>query len=456
MRLTKIVATLGPASLSESGIRDLVAAGVSVFRLNCSHLSTDELPRAITLVRESAPMAGIMVDIQGPKLRFAPESTELTDGSLVEFSLADIGIETNRDQGSRGLEIGHRVLMDDGRIETIVEHIDGDNFSLRVSSGGVLQHGKGVNLPDTEVRGSVLSTKDVADLKVARSLGVEVVAISFVQTPADVVSVREIVGEDILVFAKIERPQALERIDEICAVSDGVMAARGDLGVETPYESVPAAQSRIALSALRHGVVSICATEMLESMTTSTRPTRAEVADISGAVRDGFDAVMLSGETAVGLHPSETVRAMTRICEEAEKHVSLPNYFADDNPVAAAVTSAASALARRISADLILSITLTGYSARLLASCRPVCQIVAITPRPDRARQLNINRGVYPLVVMRDGDFTSAVSSAIQQTKQSGLLRKGDTVVVCASRLNPRSDADTILLHREPNQIGAS
>jgi len=451
MRLTKIVATLGPASLSKQGIRELVAAGVSVFRLNCSHLSTAELENSILLVREAAPHAGIMVDIQGPKMRFAPASTELLDGSLIEVSLDDIGVETQGDDDSRGVQVGHRVLMDDGRIEALVEHVDGKKFSVRVLHGGLLHHGKGVNLPDTELLGSVLSSKDVADLKIARHLAVEIVAVSFVQSPEDVTSVREIVGNDILVFAKIERPQALARIDEICAVSDGVMAARGDLGVETPYESVPAAQTHIALSALRHGVVSICATEMLESMTTSSRPTRAEVADVSAAVRDGFDALMLSGETAVGRHPSDTVRAMSRICEEAEKHVSMPNVFADENPEAAAVTAAASALAKRISANVILSITLTGYSARLLASCRPACPIVAITPDVQKARQLSVNRGVHPLVVQRDGDVTTAVSAAIRESKDHGLLQKGDTVVVCASRLNPRSDADTILLHVEPS-----
>jgi len=451
MHLTKIVATLGPASLSELGIRELVAAGVSVFRLNCSHLKTDDLERAVLLVREVAPDAGIMVDIQGPKMRFAPPSMELPDGALVELSLADIGVESHDSNDSRGLQPGNRVLMDDGRIETVVEHVAGNKFSLRVVHGGSLQHGKGVNLPDTELLGSVLSLKDRADLNMARQLNVEIVAVSFVQSASDVSAVREIVGDDILVFSKIERPQALARIDEICAVSDGVMAARGDLGVETPYESVPAAQTHIALTALRHGVVSICATEMLESMTTSSRPTRAEVADVSGAVRDGFDAVMLSGETAVGNHPSDTVRAMIRICEEAEKHVAMPNIFADENPEAAAVTAAASALAKRISADLILSITLTGYSARLLACCRPSCPIVAITPDTHSARQLKVNRGVYPLVVKREGDLSSDVQSAIRESKKSGMLKRGDRVVVCASRLNPRSDADTVLLHVEPS-----
>ena len=450
MRLTKIVATLGPASLSVAGIQSLVEAGVSIFRLNCSHLSTDDLSQVISLVREAAPHAGIMVDVQGPKLRFAPASVELTSGSIVSFNVTDLGIDTAGKGDARGLEKGHRILMDDGRIETVVEQVNGDEFSVRVVRGGQLQQGKGVNLPDTEVRGSLLSTKDIADLAVARDLGVEIVAVSFVQTPNDVVSIREIVGENILVFAKIERPQALARIDEICAVSDGVMAARGDLGVEMPYESVPDAQSQIARSALRHGVISICATEMLESMTTSSRPTRAEVADVSGAVRDGFDAVMLSGETSIGKHPSETVRAMARICEESEKHVSMPNYFADQNPGAAAVTAAASALAKRTSASFILSISMTGFSARLMSSCRPSCPIIAVTPSSEKGRQLNINRGVYPLVLERDRNFTSAVTKAIEATKLSGFLKAGDSIVVCASRLNPHSDADTILLHREP------
>ncbi len=449
MRLTKIVATLGPATSSPEGIRGLVDAGASVLRLNCSHLSTADLSSAITAVRSAAPEVAILVDIQGPKLRFSHPTTTLVAGESVRFTLSDLGIDSSSRGGSRGITPGHRILMDDGRVETVVESADGDTLVVRVVNGGQVKTGKGVNLPDTEISGGVLSDKDLDDLRVARESGAEIVAVSFVQAPSDVIRVRELVGDNVLVFAKIERPQALERIDEICAVSDGVMAARGDLGVETPYEGVPAAQSRIALSALARGVISICATEMLESMITATRPTRAEVADVSGAVRDGYDAVMLSGETAVGAHPQDAVRAMARICEAAETRVSMPNYFADANPSAAAVTAAASALAKRISADLILSITFTGFSARLLASCRPACPIVAATPGVDKARQLNVCRGVYPLVVPRDGNITSAITAAVETARAEGLVDSGDTIVVCASRLNPRSDADTILLHVE-------
>jgi pyruvate kinase len=447
--LTKIVATLGPATSSAEGIRGLVDAGASVLRLNCSHLSTSQLSEAISTVRAEAPDAAILVDIQGPKLRFAHDPVEFVVGDTLNFTLGDLGIDTSVRGGSRGIAAGHRILMDDGRVETVVEATDGDTLTLRVVVGGTVRTGKGVNLPDTEISGGVLSDKDLDDLRVAREAGVEIVAVSFVQAPGDVTRVKELVGDNVLVFAKIERPQALERIDDICAVSDGVMAARGDLGVETPYESVPAAQNRIALSALRRGVISICATEMLESMISATRPTRAEVADVSGAVRDGFDAVMLSGETAVGAHPNDAVRAMARICEAAETRVSMPNYFADANPSAAAVTAAASALAKRISADLILSITFTGFSARLLSSCRPSCAIVAATPGIDKARRLNVCRGVYPMVVPRDGNITTAISTAVETARGNGLVKAGNTIVVCASRLNPRSDADTILLHVE-------
>lgn len=253
-----------------------------------------------------------------------------------------------------------------------------------------------------------------------------------------------------MVIAKIERPQALADLDGILAAGDGVMAARGDLGVEIPYEDVPPVQRRLARRATEMGKVSICATEMLESMISSTRPTRAEVADVSAAVRDGFDAVMLSGETAVGDDPAGAVRAMARICRGAETDVNLPNLFADANPATAAVTAAASALAKRIGADAILALTYTGYSARLLAACRPSAPILAATPDPATARLLVALRGVEPTVVERPGRIEDAIPLALEAVRAAGRLSSGQRVVVCASRANPRSDADTVWLHSEP------
>lgn len=449
-RKTKIVATIGPKSSSPQMISGLHKVGVSAFRLNCSHIDTADLAAAIRDVRKNAPGAAVLIDIRGPKMRYGGPDRDLQKGSVVTLSMTDLGLGVGDDATPVDLLEGHRVFLDDGRIQTTVLSLDGDDLQVSVVAGGKLKRGKGVNLPDSSVRGSVLSAKDRADLEVAKAAAVDIVAVSFVQRPEDIEEVRALVGPGTHVFAKIERPQALAVIDEICRVSDGVMAARGDLGVELPYEEVPLAQRKIAHAALTSGTISICATEMLESMTQSTRPTRAEVSDVTAAVRDGFDAVMLSGETAIGVDPVGAVRAMARIAESAEADVSMPNWFADSNPEKAAVTAAAAALAKRTGADKILSVTNTGYSALLLSACRPPCPIVAVTPSIDVARSLVVAHGVLPVVVERSDEITQAIEDGLRGARREGLLGAGDRVVVCASRSGPNSDADTILLHLEP------
>jgi len=449
MRRTKIIATVGPACSTSEQITALANAGADVLRINCSHQSTQQISELIDRIRSAAPSVAILVDIQGPKHRYIGSEQMLHSGALITFALSDIGLSTTTDAREQGIEVGHRVLLNDGRLEVVIEKVGRDSIEVRVVQGGELKPGKGVNMPDTEVTDDLLTAKDRSDIAVARAKSVEVVALSFVQKPQDIEQVRELVGANVMVVAKIERPQALERISEICAVSDGVMAARGDLGVELPFEVVPAAQHKIARTALTQGVISICATEMLESMTTSTRPTRAEVADVTGAVRDGFDAVMLSGETAVGIDPPHAVEVMARICEAAEKEVVLPNLFADTNPMQAGVTASASALAKRMSADVLLSLTFTGHSALLLAACRPTAPIVAITPSEVVARQMRLVWGLYPVVVERASDLDEAIASALTAARKQQLIGPGNTVVICASRSNPRSNADTIWLHTE-------
>jgi len=449
MRRTKVIATVGPACSTSDQITALANAGADVLRINCSHQSTQQISELIDRIRSAAPSVAILVDIQGPKHRYIGSEQMLHSGALITFALSDIGLSTTTDAREQGIEVGHRVLLNDGRLEVVIEKVGRDSIEVRVVQGGELKPGKGVNMPDTEVTDDLLTAKDRSDIAVARAKSVEVVALSFVQKPQDIEQVRELVGANVMVVAKIERPQALERISEICAVSDGVMAARGDLGVELPFEVVPAAQHKIARTALTQGVISICATEMLESMTTSTRPTRAEVADVTGAVRDGFDAVMLSGETAVGIDPPHAVEVMARICEAAEKEVVLPNLFADTNPMQAGVTASASALAKRMSADVLLSLTFTGHSALLLAACRPTAPIVAITPSEVVARQMRLVWGLYPVVVERESDLDEAIASALTAARKQQLIGPGNTVVICASRSNPRSNADTIWLHTE-------
>jgi pyruvate kinase len=449
MRRTKIIATVGPACSTSEQITALANAGADALRINCSHQSTQQISELIDRIRSVAPSVAILVDIQGPKHRYIGSEQMLHSGALITFALSDIGLSTTTDAREQGIEVGHRVLLNDGRLEVVIEKVGRDSIEVRVVQGGALKPGKGVNMPDTEVTDDLLTAKDRSDIAVARAKAVEVVALSFVQKPQDIEQVRELVGSNVMVVAKIERPQALERISEICAVSDGVMAARGDLGVELPFEVVPAAQHKIARTALTQGVISICATEMLESMTTSTRPTRAEVADVTGAVRDGFDAVMLSGETAVGIDPPHAVEVMARICEAAEKEVVLPNLFADTNPMRAGVTASASALAKRMSADVLLSLTFTGHSALLLAACRPTAPIVAITPSEVVARQMRLVWGLYPVIVERASDLDEAIASALTAARKQQLIGPGNTVVICASRSNPRSNADTIWLHTE-------
>lgn len=453
MRHTKVIATVGPASVEPATLRSLVAAGADVLRVNCSHVSTAELEQRIALIRKECPEVALLVDIQGPKLRYGGMPRTLHDGETLSFALEELGLPVATSTVQSGLKPGHRVLLHDGRLECVIREVktsDNGVIVVEVVRGGELARNKGVNLPDTEVTGSVLSSKDREDLEVAKRLDVEFVAVSFVQRASDIDEVRAILGPTAHIIAKIERPQALERIEEICRASDGVMAARGDLGVELPFQLVPAAQHKIARTALRNGVISICATEMLESMTNSSRATRAEVADVTGAVRDGFDAVMLSGETAVGVNPARAVEVMCAITEAAERDANLPVIFADANPETAAVTAAASSLARRIGSDALLSLTYTGHSARLMSACRPGPRIIAATPTLGTARKLRLSWGVYPVVSLRDADMETAISAGIAQARNQGYVHSGDKIVVCASRLGTRSDADTIWLHIEP------
>ena len=451
VRKTKIIATLGPSVSSPEAIAALHEAGADVFRLNCSHLSTDRLTEVIATVRSACPDVGVLVDIQGPKMRYAGDEKNLEVGSTAVFDFAALGLEVlHRNGGLKSLGSGQRLLLDDGRIETRIESVSDLGVVCRVVRGGALVANKGVNLPDTTIEGELFSEKDREDLIVARSCEVDIVALSFVQRSEDVIRARQIVGNGPLIIAKIERPQALQRLDEILQESDGVMAARGDLGVEMPYVEVPAAQHHIARTSIVAGKISVCATEMLESMTTKSRPTRAEVADVSTAVLDGFDAVMLSGETAIGHDPLGAVQAMAKIVEEAEHNVSMPNLFADAHPEEAAVTAAAAALAKRVGAQWIISLTYTGFSARLLSACRPSCPIISITPSQAVSRQMKVVRGVLPLVKPREPDIDRAIAAALSEARQRGMTKGGDRVVVCASRISPRSDADTLWLHQEP------
>jgi pyruvate kinase len=449
MRKTKIVATLGPAS--EHEVAALHAAGVAVARINCSHLSTEDVGRIVRTTRQQSSEIGILVDIQGPKLRLI----DGIDATGPEISLYQSGHGTDGgaiahvgfDPEAIGIRPGQRILVNDGRIVLEALEVGPHKVRAKVVTPGVAQGRRGVNLPDTDVRVQMYSDKDRADIAAAVEAGADWIALSFVQRPQDVVEARAMAGANIRIISKIERPQALEVLDEICAVSDGVMAARGDLGVELPFARLPLIQKQIADSAMRAGIVSICATEMLESMITGTRPTRAEVSDVTNAVRDGFDAVMLSAETAIGHAPVTTVSAMSAILTEADSVDRVRSPFADNNPDLAAVAAAASALASRLSAKAILAVTYTGHNAELVAACRPPVPIIAATPNKEVATRLNLRYGVSTVVASRPPGTDEAIAHAVEAAKSAGLCSDGDRLVVCLSRTSPRSMTDTIYVY---------
>lgn len=445
MRRTKIVATLGPAS--QDLVAELVSTGVGVVRINCSHLSTAEVAASVRSARAQSSTVGILVDIQGPKLR-------LMDGIDATGTTVDLwenghgpGPFVGFDPAGIGIRPGERILINDGRIELRAVSVEPHHVHTEVINPGTATGRRGVNLPDTDVRVQMFSDKDRADIAAAVEAGADWIALSFVQRPEDVLEARTMIPDDVRIMAKIERPQALEVLDEICAVSDGVMAARGDLGVEIAFARLPVVQRTIADAAMRAGIVSICATEMLESMITGSRPTRAEVSDVTNAVRDGFDAVMLSAETAIGHDPTNSVRAMAAILTEADRVDRVRSPFADRNPDVAAVAAAAAALASRLQARAILAITFTGHNAELVSACRPPVPIIGATEDPRVATRLRLRYGVRSVLAERPASTDEAIANAIDAAKSAGFCSSGDLLVVCLSRTSPRHHTDTIYVH---------
>lgn len=448
MPATKIIATLGPASWTHDGIRALHDAGVDVFRINCSHSDSEAVGDLVRLVHKAAPGAAALVDLQGPKLRVGEFNGTLNANDVITLGPTGF-VPVNFDPAQLGIEPGHRIMLDDGRILLDVLDVDGALVSVSVRSGGLLTPRKGVNLPDTVVRTSPLTEKDILDARAAVAAGCDWLALSFVQHPSDVVALRDLIENKARIIAKIERPQVLDHLDELCRTADAVMAARGDLGVELPFEQVPLIQHRIVDAALRHGTPSVCATEMLESMITSSRPTRAEANDVAVAVQAGFDAVMLSAETATGVNPLAAVSAMALLARTYE-HVKVASPFANEHPEEAAVSAAAAALASRLSARYIISLTYTGYSAAMLAACRPPASVLAVSPSAQVCRQLQISHSVTTLQVERPDNIQVAASLALRAARDAGILEANERVVLCASRISHRSDPDTVWVAHAP------
>lgn len=459
MRRTKIIATLGPAVASAEGISSLVGAGMDVARLNFSHGNHKTKTMLAEWVRAAAEEHGrnvaILQDIQGPKLRvgtFPGGSVILDDDALIRLV---------PDGGAGSAEVlplayehllddvtpGEVILLSDGLIRLQVEERLDDSLSARVVVGGELSDNKGVAFPETDLRAPSITDKDREDLEFGIELGVDYVAASFVRSAADVDEVSELAGGT-PVIAKIELAVAYENLDEILGTADGAMVARGDLGVQMELQKLPLVQRDILARSNAAGRISITATEMLESMTSSPRPTRAEVTDVANAVLGGTDAVMLSGETAVGDYPVEAVEYMDRICREAESGIDgndAVDFLTSHRTFASAIAKASVEVADNLELRTIVAFTETGSTALLLSKYRPSARIVAFTPEPTTQRRMALFWGVQAIPFVRR-DFTDLmIASAEKHLEKSSLCEPGEGVVMVAG-IPPNEEASTNLM----------
>ena len=450
MRGAKIVATLGPATSSLEAIRELVRAGMDVARLNLSHGDHADHANAYAAVRqasdESGRGVGILVDLQGPKIRlgrFAAGPVLLEPGDEFIVTIDDVPgdkhMVSTRYKGLPGdVTPGDSVLVDDGRIALEVVRVDGPRVITRVIEGGRVSDNKGFNLPGVAVSVPAMSAKDVEDLRWALRIGADMIALSFVRTAADIAGVHAIMDEEgvrLPVLAKVEKPQAVDNLQEIVEAFDGVMVARGDLGVELPLEMVPLVQKRAVQMCREAGKPVIVATQMLDSMITANRPTRAEVSDVANAVLDGADALMLSGETSIGEHPSLVVETMARIVEHVEQEAlaSLPALLDErEGSTARALTRAAVAVAADVEASYLIAFTETGLSARLISRWRSATNLLAFTPNPRVRSQLSLVWGVETFLVPKVTHTDEMVQQVDRSLLEIGRATVGERVVIVA------------------------
>ncbi|MFA5786195.1 MAG: pyruvate kinase [Actinomycetota bacterium] len=448
-RRAKIVCTLGPAVASQRCVEELIDAGMDVARLNLAHGTKEDHAVAYERVRAAAEKAGrtvaVLADLPGPKLRlgtFAGGHAELVPGSeFVIVSQDCLGSAQRASTTYRTLPAevrpGDRILLNDGAIRLEVLTTTGAEVVTRVVEGGTISNHKGMNLPGVVLQTPALTDTDDADLRFALELGVDLVALSFVRHATDAAAVRAVmddVGRHVPVLAKLEKPEAVAKLEAIVAAFDGIMVARGDLGVELPLEDVPLVQKRAIALARASARPVIVATQMLESMITRTRPTRAEVSDVANAVLDGADAVMLSAETSVGAHPAEAVRTIARIVVAAERSTLQPGLPApaESPPWEVAIAEAAITIAERVNAAAIVAFTSSGATARRLASHRSKVPLIAMTPDPGVHRALALVWGVQARQVDPVGDTDEMVGRVDQVLVAEGRTHPGDAVVLVA------------------------
>src|SRR5213079_1697040 len=446
IRRTKIVATLGPATGKPEQIAELIDAGVNVIRVNASHGTPEMRAGWIAAVRQAADAAGVPVavlwDLQGPRIRVGklPQPRELVPGETVVFAPEEVArrdeLPTTYADLATDVRLGARILLDDGLLSVEVTRIAPPRVEGRVEDGGTLTSNKGMNLPGLHVSAPALTEKDREDAAHAASVGADYVALSFVRRAEDLAELRGLVPPEMKLVAKIEKATALDDLPRILAASDAVMVARGDLGVELPFEEVPVVQKRLIREANRHGKPVITATQMLESMVHNPRPTRAEASDVANAILDGTDAVMLSAETAVGKYAVEAVRAMDRIIREMERHPLRQREERRATGAAVhtedAIAWGTHAVARMLKTPLIVTLTKGGFTARKVAALRPPVPILAVTTESTTYRQLALVWGVTAVGVDHVPSYDAMLEVVRDLILKRGYARPGDRIVMTA------------------------
>jgi pyruvate kinase len=461
---TKIIATIGPASMNKAELRAMITAGVDVMRINGAHGSEAEHARAVELVRSVAKSMGqhtaVLFDLPGPKIRLGELKSEPV--MLKKGSIVTIACGSNVQSGdkipvpekfiAKAATAGTRIFINDGLVEVKVVSIDGLNLTCRVVAGGEIRSRKGLNLPNVDLPVSSLNRNDLRLLKLAIALGVDYVGLSFVRTAKDVKDLKKILSKkspQIGVIAKIEKPEALGAIDEIIKAADAVMIARGDLGIEMPFYELPAIQNDIILRCRYAGKPVITATQMMESMVLSAMPTRAEATDVAMAVWEGTDAVMLSEETSIGKNPAKAVSAMARIAQRAERDIHETNAPCEKSDKkefqAQTICFAAATIADKIDARAIVTPTRTGRTPLFVSGLRPYTLIIAPTEDEHVARIMQLFWGVFPIVTPTFSSVDETLRCAAESALNSSLIKKGDTIVITSGAHGKKDDITRLL-----------
>ena len=468
-KMTKILATLGPVSAKPAMMLDLLAAGVDAFRLNCSHASLEDLKRSVDLIRSCSRQArqatAVVMDLQGPRLRVGRlrngEAIDLKRGARTRISVNDMAgtaeeFSTSFKKLPQTVNKGMEIRLDDGSIVLTVLKTGAGWVDCEVLVGGKLKEHKGINLPGADIDLPALTVKDLRDLKMGLDLGIDSVALSFVRSPDDVMKAKKIIkaaGMPTRIIAKIEHPLGIERIDDILDAADGIMIARGDLAVELSAAEVPAAQKTLVRKANDAGKLSIVATQMLESMISHPQPTRAEASDVANAIYDGADVVMLSGESAVGLYPVETVTVMADIIRKAEaspfRYRHIPHGLQDtpETGFAHALARATHDACEVTGAKLVVVYTMTGWSARAMSKYRPVAPIIAMTPMKATAQQLALYWGIIPMICPLGKTTDEMLAYGERILLGNKLAHHGDTTLVTAGGTAKHKASNMLKIH---------